>query len=311
MIPVVGPSLDSSAYRLLENEPVAEGIKRVVLTRVDKALGHLEDDGEEGRADAIHEARKDLKKTRAAIRLVRDALGDEIYKLENAHYRDASRLLSGFRDAEALIESLDSLQGRYRGETQLRFSVLRLSFEEDLRVHREGGQQERAMAEAAGALRVGRDRIASWPISGDGWELISPGLRRTYRRGRNRLRDVEGDPSIANLHEWRKRVKDLWYQLRLIRNAELELTGHLIRDADALADHLGDDHDLALLRDAASERKGRFDKAADQRLLVDLIDRRRGELRFAAISLGGRLYDEKPKQFMKRLERRWRAWRPS
>jgi CHAD domain-containing protein len=304
-------SVDSSAYRLLENEPVAEGIKRVVITRVDKALGHLEGDGEEEHADAIHDARKDLKKIRAAVRLVRDALGDEIYRLENAHYRDAGRLLSGFRDAEALIESLDSLQGRYRGETQLRFSALRLSFEEDLRAHREGGRQERAMAEAAGALRVGRDRIASWPISGDGWELISPGLRRTYRRGRKRLRDVEEDASVGSLHEWRKRVKDLWYQLRLIRNAELELTGHLIRDADALADHLGDDHDLALLRVAASERRDRFDKAADQRLLLDLIDRRRGELRFAAVTLGGRLYEEKPKKFMKRLERRWLAWRPS
>jgi CHAD domain-containing protein len=311
MIPGVSTSVDSTAYRLLEGEPVADGIKRVVLARVAKALGHLEDDGEEERADAIHDARKDLKKIRAAIRLVRDALGDEIYKLENAHYRDAGRLVGEFREAEALIESLDSLQERYRGETQLRFSALRLSFEEDLRAHRQGGQQERAMAEAAGALRVGRDRVASWPISGDGWELISPGLRRTYRRGRKRLRDVEEDPSVENLHEWRKRVKDLWYQLRLIRNAELELTGHLIRDADALADHLGDDHDLALLRVAASERKGRFDKAADQRLLLDLIDRRRGELRFAAVTLGGRLYDEKPKKFMKRLERRWLAWRPS
>ena len=311
MIPGVSTSVDSTAYRLLEGEPVADGIKRVVLARVAKALGHLEDDGEEERADAIHDARKDLKKIRAAIRLVCDALGDEIYKLENAHYRDAGRLVGEFREAEALIESLDSLQERYRGETQLRFSALRLSFEEDLRAHRQGGQQERAMAEAAGALRVGRDRVASWPISGDGWELISPGLRRTYRRGRKRLRDVEEDPSVENLHEWRKRVKDLWYQLRLIRNAELELTGHLIRDADALADHLGDDHDLALLRVAASERKGRFDKAADQRLLLDLIDRRRGELRFAAVTLGGRLYDEKPKKFMKRLERRWLAWRPS
>ena len=33
------------------------------------------------------------------------------------------------------------------------------------------------------------------------------------------------------------------------------------------------------------------------------------ELQFAAISLGERIYAEKPKRFTKRLEKRWEAWR--
>jgi len=43
--------------------------------------------------------------------------------------------------------------------------------------------------------------------------------------------------------------------------------------------------------------------------LIEEIDQRRGELQFAAISMGERIYDEKPKRFAKRLERRWEAWR--
>ncbi|MGZ5386333.1 MAG: CHAD domain-containing protein [Solirubrobacterales bacterium] len=294
---------DSDAYRLLADEPVAGGIKRVVLGRVDDAIAHLEGTEGEARDDAIHEARKDLKKTRSAIRLVRDALGDDLYALENAHYREAGRLLSGFRDAEALIESLDSLKERFQGDAATRFTPLRASFEAELRAHREGDEQPRAMAAAAAALREGRGRIEAWPLSGGGWSLLGPGLRRTYRRGRRRLRDAERDPSDANLHEWRKRVKDLWYQLRLIRDLEPGLAGHLIDDTDVLADYLGDDHDLTLLRAAAAERRDRFDRAGDQRLLLELIDRRRGELRFAAFSLGTRLYDYKPKRFVKQLKR--------
>ena len=61
--------------------------------------------------------------------------------------------------------------------------------------------------------------------TGDGWELIGPGLHRTYRRGRKRLRAVEEEASVTNLHELRKRVKDLWYQLRLIRDADKHMLG--------------------------------------------------------------------------------------
>src|ERR687897_3380463 len=165
----------------------------------------------------------------------------------------------------------------------------------------------RAMASAAAEL--GRSRIDSLPIDGDGWELIAPGIHRSYRRGRRRLRDVEEEASVTNLHELRKRVKDLWYQLRLIRDADPEMIGPLSDHAHDLSDHLGDDHDLALLRDQVQRRPAAFANAGDRRHLLEEIDQRRGELQFAAISLGRRIYAEKPKKFTKRLESRWEAWR--
>ena len=87
------------------------------------------------------------------------------------------------------------------------------------------------------------------------------------------------------------------------------MLGPLADYAHDLSDHLGDDHDLALLRDQAQRRSAIFADPADQRHLLEQIDQRRGELQFAAISLGERIYAEKPKRFSKRLERRWEAWR--
>jgi CHAD domain-containing protein len=120
---------------------------------------------------------------------------------------------------------------------------------------------------------------------------------------------VEEEASVTNLHELRKRVKDLWYQLRLIRDADPEMIGLLSDHAHDLSDHLGDDHDLVLLREQAQRRSEDFAAPADQRLLLQLIDQRRGELQFAASSLGERIYSEKPKRFVKRLETRWKLWR--
>jgi CHAD domain-containing protein len=147
------------------------------------------------------------------------------------------------------------------------------------------------------------------PLEGDGWELIGPGLHRTYRRGRKRLRAAQEEASVANLHELRKRVKDLTYQVRLVRDADTHMLGALADHAHDLSDHLGDDHDLALLRETVQRRPAAFADPAEKRHLLEQIDQRRGELQFAAISLAERIYSDKPKRFSKRLEKRWEAWR--
>jgi CHAD domain-containing protein len=303
-----GTPFDSDSYRLLTGEPVAAGIKRVITARVDDAIAQLRGEAGTEAPEGVHEARKDIKKIRSALRLVRDALGDEVWRLENEHYRDCARKLSDFRDAEILVEALDALADRFGVPTRERVGRMRTELEQENRAAQADRAMERAMGSAAAELEQGRSRIDSLPLKGDGWELIGPGLRRSYRRGRKRLRAVEELASVTNLHELRKRVKDLWYQLRLIRDADRELLEPLADHAHDLSDHLGDDHDLALLREQV-QRRAAFTDAHDQRHLLEQVDQHRGELQFAAVSLGRRVYDEKPKKFSKRLERRWEAWR--
>jgi CHAD domain-containing protein len=306
---VDGAAFDSDAYRLLPREPVAAGLKRVVTAQVDDAIAHLRGEGGTEPAEAVHEARKDVKKIRSALRLVRDEVGDDVWRRENEHYREAARTLSSFRDAEILVEALDGLGERFGPSARGRFDALRNQLEEENRAAYDDGSVERAMAEAAAKLAAGRARIETLPLEGDGWDLIAPGLHRTYRRGRKRLRAVEEEASVTNLHELRKRVKDLWYQLRLIRDADKQMLGSLADHAHDLSDHLGDDHDLALLREEVQRRRDAFASLGDQRHLLQEIDQRRGELQFAAISLGERIYTEKPKRFTKRIQRRWESWR--
>jgi CHAD domain-containing protein len=304
-----GAGFDSSAYRLLPGEPVGPGIERVITAQVDDAIAQLRGEADTDPAEAIHETRKDIKKIRSALRLVRDAIGDDDWRRENEHYRECARKLSDFRDAEILVEALDGLGERFGIGTRERSGRLRNELGQENRAAYDAGGIERAMAGAAAELEQGRSRIESLSLDGDGWDLIGPGLRRSYRRGRKRLRAVQDLASVTNLHEWRKRVKDLWYQLRLVRDADRDLLEPLADHSHDLSDHLGDDHDLALLREQVQRRAAAFADSADQRHLLEQVDQRRGELQFAALSLGRRIYDEKPKRAVKRLERRWEAWR--
>lgn len=302
-------TFDSDAYRLLAREPVGTGIKRLLAAQVDDALAQLRGEAGTEPPDAIHEARKDVKRIRSALRLVREALGDDTWRRENDHYREAAGQLSGFRDAEILVEATDALAERFGATSRERFAGFRRELDEENRAAHDDGSVERAMAGAAAQLATGRSRIEALPLGGDGWDLIAPGIQRSYRRGRKRLRAVEEEPGVVNLHELRKRVKDLWYGLRLIRGADGAMIGRLADHAHDLSDHLGDDHDLALLRDEVRRRPTAFADPADRRRALEQIDQRRGELQFAAISLGERIYAEKPKRFTKSLEKRWEAWR--
>src|SRR5438552_3388429 len=66
-----GEAADSTAYRLLKDEPVGPGIRRVLKAQVDDAVEQLRGEAGNEPAEAIHEARKDMKKIRSALRLVR------------------------------------------------------------------------------------------------------------------------------------------------------------------------------------------------------------------------------------------------
>jgi CHAD domain-containing protein len=298
----------SDAYRLLPGERVGPGLKRVIAAQVDDAIGQLRGDADTDPAEAVHEARKDIKKIRSALRLVRPEIGDDAWRRENDHYRQAARSLSGFRDSEILVEALDGLTSRSGDQADGRFDALREQLEMENRSSYEDGSIERAMAEAAAALSAGRSRLERLELDGDGWGLIAPGLNRSYRRGRKRLRTVEEEASVTNLHELRKRVKDLWYQVRLIRG-ESEMFTVLADHAHDLSDHLGDDHDLALLRELVQRRRAVFADPAHERHLLEEIDHRRSELQFAAISLAERIYADEPEQFIEPAAEQWQAWR--
>ena len=304
-----GKTFDSDAYRLLAGEPVGAGVRRILAAQVDDAISQLRGEAGTEPAEAIHEARKGVKKIRSALRLVRDEIGDDVWRRENEHYRDVARKLSSFRDAEILVQALDGLGERFGPTARARVEGLREQLEEENTSSHDDGSVERAMAGAAAELAAGRSRIDALPLDGDGWELVAPAFHRSYRRGRKRLRAVEEEASVTNLHELRKRVKDLWYQLRLIQDADKHMLGNLADQAHDLSDHLGDDHDLALLREQVQTRREVFAIPSHQRHLLEEIDRRRGELQFAAISLGERIYAEKPKRVTKRLKKRWEAWR--
>ncbi|MDJ0593815.1 MAG: CHAD domain-containing protein [Pleurocapsa sp. MO_226.B13] len=91
-------------YRLQAHESLPQAINRIATEQIEKAIGELAATEELGVDEAVHQARKRLKKTRAVIRLVRDRLGKETYKQANARFRDLGRTLAELRDSLVRIK---------------------------------------------------------------------------------------------------------------------------------------------------------------------------------------------------------------
>jgi CHAD domain-containing protein len=103
-------------------------------------------------------------------------------------------------------------------------------------------------------------------------------LQETCRQARAAFRDAAADPSVAKLHERRKQRKYLRYQFEVLRPLWPEWIEELASQADRMGDMLGDDHDLAVLRQMLTRDPGPAADEGEREALVALIDRRRAEL---------------------------------
>src|SRR3954447_23499769 len=107
--------MSSRSFRFDPGEPVPDEVRRVARGRIDHALDELRGNSDSTREEAVHEARKDMKKLRALLRLVRGELGGRVYSAENACFRDTARELAGVREADAKLATLGDLEERYGG----------------------------------------------------------------------------------------------------------------------------------------------------------------------------------------------------
>lgn len=297
------------SFRLRKNESAGAGIRRVARELVTEAVALIEDEKGDP-AETIHELRKQLKKLRAVLRLVRGELGADVYGRDNSAARDLGRKLSPVRDAAIRVSALDRLREVNKKDfpaddiapVQKRLAARHRAA---LRRLRSSGTLS---AIARELVDLGR-RSRTWPLVKPGYSGLEPGLRRVYRAGRAAREEAFGSGTDEAFHEWRKRAKDLRYHFELLGPVSPGAMQDAERALHDLTDCLGDDHDLSDLRRVLKTSRSLMRGARCVKRVVDLIDRRRSELQAKARAIGVRVYGEKPKAFSMRIGTSWDAWR--
>src|SRR5262245_57065109 len=299
------------SFELKPDESRRKGLRRIARKQVDDALEELTQTHKGPRDEAVHEARKSFKKVRAVLRLVRPQIGEKAYGQENLCFRDAGRPLTEVRDAKILVETLDRLAEHFKEHIAGRsFSDVRKALQQNLRaVRRRVLDEQNAFVVVAEAVRQARPRSKGWTDVPNRWSAVGKGLKDVYRRAHEGFGEAAADPTVEKLHEWRKQAKYLHYQLEVLRPIWPERMEELVNETDRLGEALGDDHDLAVLRQMLTDDPGRFGDEGDAEVLLALIDRRRAELGQEALLLGQRFFQDRPGEFARRLKGYWKTWR--
>jgi CHAD domain-containing protein len=296
------------AYRFRSDESVREAFARCASEQLDRAVSELSEHIGDDPVHAVHSARKAVKKERSLLRLMRGSMPSTQRRRENRRLRKAARGLSAARDAEVMIDTLDELAKRYVGQLpENTFEGIREPLVRTRDEQRAQLIDSTLGDQAVGGLGAVRLRVDDWRLADGGWAAIEDGLLRSYTSGRAAFARAQSHRDMDEWHEWRKRVKDLWYQQRLLSAVGGPMVKGQAKDADVLADLLGDDHDLGVLR--RSLAAGAIHAPVDVDAVIALIDHRRGELQSEALWIGARVYAEKPKAFRRRMRRSWKAGR--
>lgn len=291
-------------YRLLKEEPLGEGIKRIGYSLNAQAMDHINELAEDNPHEAVHELRKRFKELRAVIRLIRDALGD-IYQQENHFYRDLGRQITDIRDLKAFIEALNLLKDQHNEQLYKNaFSKTEAFLNNRLSTLAEKMNLEETLLYIKSQLDEHAIIIKEWPVELKAFKDISKSLERVYERGYKMMRIINSDPSVENFHELRKRGKYMRYHMDLISfiwpgmmNAEEQEFGNF-------SDLLGDDHDLALLLSLLTKEKP---DEEEYQLLKAIINDKRAALQRGILELGAKLYAERPRIFVRRIGKYWLA----
>lgn len=293
------------SFSLRLDESAARGLERIFRDQLHGARECLADDGQLT-DEEIHQARKLIKRARATLRLLRPGLTRADFENTNRSLRDIARPLTQVRDSKVLLDSLQSLRKHFKdvnecpGIEELKRDLRR----QKLRSRREIGSHTKAAAQLRRDLRRIERAATEWKVETDDWELLSPALKRIYRNARRAYGRACRSRADERLHEWRKQVKHFWHAMQILTPLRPGKVGKIADLAHKLANFLGDDHDLAVLnqRVLASDR----DSAE---ALGTLIARRRADLQDRAFAVGARIFDRKPKVFVRTMGSLYQAWR--
>jgi CHAD domain-containing protein len=295
-------------YRIKQKEQVGKAVRRIVREQLRSAIRAARD-RKLDQEDRVHEVRTRLKRSRAALALIRREAGGKAAR-DDRKLRDAGRMLAKPRDLAVQAHTFRVLGTRLQSELPPRLLARLAAAERQIRRALEPEEVERDLKRAARALRRLRRDLSKWGVA-KGRRAIGEGVTHTYRSGLETLEAAREQPSPERFHDWRKKVKALAYELRIIGAAVPELTTSLIPKVDRLGEILGQVHDLDCVKATAELHPRWFGRAADGEAVLAAVDARRSELEQEALALAASVFAGRARDVRTLVKSGWKLWRSS
>ena len=291
------------AYSFERHETVAVGVSRI-LGELTWTISHELHPGHPEYPNWVHNTRTTYKRIRSLLRLVRDSLGKEVFSAERDRIREASNQLALLRDAEVLVLSAESLATHFPGQADAIADLHLWLLQRYQRIAQIETNLQQLLLATANEMNDLTLRSAAWILPDDFQEPVR-NFTRSYRKGKREFTRALEAANDEAFHEWRKQVKNHWYHCRLFDQAWLPAMMWRITELKELSDLLGEDHDLAVLREVLVDADDAPYRSQDHE---DLVQQRQRQLRARSAELGERIYAPEPETLAEELDSSLRRW---
>lgn len=253
--------------------------------------------------ERFKEARKSLKRVRAVLSLIKESISKKTFKEEENTVKELSRTFRDVRNAcvidEALLKLLASNSSKIDSrEAKEIKAVLTAHIQHSINTTFKDNDKLRA---ALGELQAALERIPNIEISHKLPKSIETGLRDSYCEAFEDFQVCEDANSSNDWISWRQSVNFLTITLdifRLFLSKDFLQWNESLRE---LSNLLGEHQDLLFLEDEAKEVKKLFENRRALRVLMELSEERRKDLRKQAKKEAAKLFVKTPKDFVKIL----------
>jgi hypothetical protein len=277
-------------------------LRRVLVAEFQNAANHAKAAAasvDRNITSAVHEYRKSLRRARAVLLLVGRSLPKSERRAVSRALRDARRALGSARDHAVAPDSLSLLTldevHQHAADAILgtaREAVPPLA--EIKQLLNEGAARAAAQVEAL---------EAALPATLE-WSTVLGGLRAVYKEARTARKSAK--KSKRAFHTWRRRTKELGYQLDVIAGYTGDGLADLQRELDAVTETQGPAVDLIMLRDfMRTHGAGTAPEALDG--LVEQIDTQIKDLMADSRRAGRDMFRRKPRRFTKKVDKAVRS----
>jgi CHAD domain-containing protein len=244
---------------------------------------------------AVHQSRKALRRARAVLGLASAALPKREHRAVKAALQQARRMLSTVRD-HAVAPAAFAQLALDDGDRATADRVVANAAE----AMPAAAEIKQLLAECAARAAAQAEALQAALSHEVDWGIVAAGIRTTY--GDARRASAAAKRSKSSFHAWRRRCKELVYQLELIAHHAGPRVTAIHSELSSVTDTLGPAVDLIMVREFVATHAQGIPPEAIERLR-DALDSQLDELMKTVRKAARDAFRQKPKKFEKRITR--------
>jgi len=229
--------------------------------------------------EEVHDIRVLMKRSRAVIRLLANHLDDESCQREYTAFREAGRILGGWRDHSIHRKTIKSFKKDYPDifaalETEENIKALLVKYDPPAEVPPEVKSD---IEKVIDLLNKSAFRMRFYTLHKLDPQVLLKELEKSYKAAADTYLKCRNNSKPELIHELRKKSKDFLYQLYFFRPLNPGVIKDLEKKLETLTQNLGRYNDLTHLLDALGYKYNNPENSSELNELSVVIRNRQDE----------------------------------